>query len=388
MYFNAEAQVRVLQRFHFALNSDGYLFLGKAEMLLSGSDYFTPLDLKPRIFVKNPVRSHVPDPRLRAPRPVESDGELPAAALQSGLIAQLVLDLEGRLAAANDAARRLFSLAPADVTRPISELPLAHRPVDLAAALQEVAATGHPVVFHETAWPEGNDAERVFDVQIAPLSAPDDRVLGFSASFADVTPYKRLRETLQQVNEERETTHEELQTTNEELQSTVEELETTNEELQSTNEELETMNEELQSTNEELRTTNEQLRTQSATLERTRSFWESVMSSLGPAVVIVDPEFKVLVWNPRAADLWGLRPDEVRGRNLLSLDIGLPVDRLRQPIRAVLGDGVTSRHLSLPATNRRGKTIECRINCSALAGDGAPAAGVVLLMEEIPGGPT
>ena len=39
MYFNAEAQARILGRFHFALNGDGKgngtLFLGRAEMLLS-----------------------------------------------------------------------------------------------------------------------------------------------------------------------------------------------------------------------------------------------------------------------------------------------------------------------------------------------------------------
>ena len=35
MYFNAETQARILDRFHFALDDGGYLFLGKAEMLLT-----------------------------------------------------------------------------------------------------------------------------------------------------------------------------------------------------------------------------------------------------------------------------------------------------------------------------------------------------------------
>src|SRR5205823_5574160 len=52
MYFNAEAQSRILQRFHFALNDAGYLFLGKAEMLLANTELFVPLDLKRRVFVK------------------------------------------------------------------------------------------------------------------------------------------------------------------------------------------------------------------------------------------------------------------------------------------------------------------------------------------------
>src|SRR5262245_20583542 len=52
MYFNTEAQARILARFHFALGEGGVLFLGKAEMLLTHSQLFSPLDLRRRIFRK------------------------------------------------------------------------------------------------------------------------------------------------------------------------------------------------------------------------------------------------------------------------------------------------------------------------------------------------
>jgi two-component system CheB/CheR fusion protein len=52
MYFNAETQARVLARFHFALNDTGFLFVGKAEMLLTYTNLFTPFKLKYRIFAK------------------------------------------------------------------------------------------------------------------------------------------------------------------------------------------------------------------------------------------------------------------------------------------------------------------------------------------------
>ena len=41
MYFTAEAQSHILRRFHFALNDDGVLMLGKSEMLITHSDVFT-----------------------------------------------------------------------------------------------------------------------------------------------------------------------------------------------------------------------------------------------------------------------------------------------------------------------------------------------------------
>jgi hypothetical protein len=54
MYFNAETQSRILVRFHFALNNGGFMVLGKAEMLLTHSSIFTPVDLKKRVFAKVP----------------------------------------------------------------------------------------------------------------------------------------------------------------------------------------------------------------------------------------------------------------------------------------------------------------------------------------------
>lgn len=52
MYFNTETQAKILDRFHFALNDNGFLFLGKAEMLFSRNHSFTPLELQQRVFIK------------------------------------------------------------------------------------------------------------------------------------------------------------------------------------------------------------------------------------------------------------------------------------------------------------------------------------------------
>ena len=50
MYFNSEAQAKIMARFHFALGPRGYLFLGKAEMMSAHSNLFEPVELKYRIF--------------------------------------------------------------------------------------------------------------------------------------------------------------------------------------------------------------------------------------------------------------------------------------------------------------------------------------------------
>src|SRR5262245_26350526 len=153
-------------------------------------------------------------------------------------------------------------------------------------------------------------------------------LVGTKISFVDVTRYRRLQEELQTSKHELETAYEELQssneeleTTNEELQSSNEELETTNEELQSTNEELETMNEELQSTNEELETSSTELRQRSEDLNHVNALLKSILGGLRAAVAVVDRDLRVMLWNERAEDLWGLRADEVQGRHFLNLDI-------------------------------------------------------------------
>jgi two-component system CheB/CheR fusion protein len=173
-----------------------------------------------------------------------------------------------------------------------------------------------------------------------------------------------------------------LETTNEELQSTVEELETTNEELQSTNEELETMNEELQSTNEELQTMNDELRNRSTELNSSNAFLEAVFTSLRSAVVVLDRDLRVHVWNAGALDMWGLRPDEAQGTSFFTLDIGLPVGELHQPIRDILSGAAMHREITLGATNRKGKRIRCHVSVAPLVGSDRAVTGVILLMEE------
>ena len=63
MYFTAETQARILRRFHFALDDDGYLLLGRSEMLITHTDLFAPVELKRRVFRK------VIEPTLRDARP-------------------------------------------------------------------------------------------------------------------------------------------------------------------------------------------------------------------------------------------------------------------------------------------------------------------------------
>jgi two-component system CheB/CheR fusion protein len=218
---------------------------------------------------------------------------------------------------------------------------------------------------------------------------PGEQFAGVIVTYVDSTDHRALEEDLERARRELETAYEELQstveeleTTNEELQSTNEELETTNEELQSTNEELETMNEELQSTNEELETMNDELRERTDETLQANSFLGSVLAGIQQGVVVVDRTLRIVAWSRRATDLWGLRDDEVEGEHLLNLDIGIPVQRLRDPIRHVLA-GSAAEELELDGHDRRGKPVRVQIAVAPLQNrpDTDELDGAILLVS-------
>jgi two-component system CheB/CheR fusion protein len=395
MYFNHEAQSKIVSRFHFALREGGYLVLGRAEMLVDFTGAFAPVDLKQRVFVK--TRSEDGHERQLMgyaiardePPPLGVPIRLREVSFDQDPIPQLVLDQRGRLVLVNARARDLFGLNARDVGRPLQDLEVSYRPVDLRSCLDDAHTRRQIVHLRDVFWPTGSGEARYFNVQVTPMLDASEESIGTKIIFTDITRQHELQEEVQRARQELETayeelqsTNEELETTNEELQSTVEELETTNEELQSTNEELETMNEELHSTNEELEHVNEELQQRGTDLSRTNVFLSGVLRSVPLGVIVMDDELHVELWNNVAADLWGLRQDEVQGKNLFSLDIGLPVDQLRQPLLALAQSPDRSIEVEVDARNRRGRTLRMRLTCAA-AGGNDRHRGIILLMQEM-----
>lgn len=396
MYLNAETQARILARFHFALNESGFLFLGKAEMLLTHTNLFTPTESKFRVFNKT-ARTNLRDRLMVMAQVGDSEGFndlssqliLKDACFETGVVPYVVIDAAGILTLANERARSAFGLNLKDIGRPIQDLELSYRPVELRSLIDQCYVGKHPMKLTgvERRLPDGQ--VQYLDVNLSPLTHNGGTLIGVSVAFIDVSQsYKlaqellRANKDLETANEELQSAHEELETTNEELQSTNEELETTNEELQSTNEELETMNEELQSTNEELETINAEQRQLTGDLNSSNNFLNSILTSMSTAVVVLDEQNKILVWNPRAEDLWGLRQDEVKGQQFLDLDIGLPVQQLKKPLSTFSNGKEKNSELVLDAVNRRGKSIKCEVTISALYLQKGDQKGLILLMDE------
>ena len=396
MYFNSETQAKVLKRLHFALNPTGILFLGRAEMLLTHPNLFMPVNLAHRIFNRVSQASSLnlaPKPQDRREIPanlVENYRHLRELAFESLPMAQIVVSVSGQLVLANRAARTLFDIDLFDLGRPLQDLEISYRPLELRSHIARVYQDRHLVLIHDVERSLPKVGLQSWDVQFNPLEDEDGTMMGVSITFVNVTRYRDLQallllsnQELETSNEELESANEELETTNEELQSTNEELETTNEELQSGNEELETMNEELQSTNEELQTINAELQQRTGELNEANAFLNSVFASVQVGVIVIDRQFNILTWNHVAESLWGLRSEEVHGKSLLRLEIGLPVKLLRDPVLNCLKGDANLQEIILESKDRRGRSIQCRLTFSLLNGIESQPRGVILLMEEI-----
>jgi two-component system CheB/CheR fusion protein len=139
-------------------------------MLLNHADRFTPVDLRKRLFRKT---SPMPlEPNNSGGWAEVSSRELPGgriegAALSSGPVVQLAIDLSDKLREVNAAAEALFNLRPRDVGRPFQDLDVSYRPVELRYRIEQARSELRPVELHDVEWlrPGGADAS-YYDVAI------------------------------------------------------------------------------------------------------------------------------------------------------------------------------------------------------------------------------
>ncbi|AZP19217.1 PAS domain-containing protein [Streptomyces aquilus] len=394
MYFNVEAQTKIVDRFHFALHKGAFLFLGKAEMLLNDAERFDVLSMRQRIFRRRAGDAELPyhpaPVKLRTGPGVELHSvartrQLRDLTLDAGPTPSIAVDGDGTVVVVNSQARMQFGLTATDIGRPFQDLEISYRPVELRSLIDQSTHERRTLRVPRAERRTGEEIQ-YFDILIQPLAAPTGLHVATLISFSDVTvsthlqaEVKRVREDLETAYEELQSTNEELETTNEELQSSIEELETTNEELQSTNEELETTNEELQSGNEELETMNDELRIRGEELDEAKAFLEAVLTSIAAGVVVLDSSLKVRSWNRGAVDMWGLRADEVIDKRFFDLDFGLPTEVLQPVVQTCLETRKRSGPVGVEALSRIGRPLTCDVFCSPFDGHNG---GVVLMMEE------
>ncbi|MBI5101705.1 MAG: PAS domain-containing protein, partial [Nitrospirae bacterium] len=327
----------------------GVLFLGSSETINAFTDFFSPLNVKWRLFrqrevllrgeqVVFPVRLTHAMPEVTK----ESMMSKPAVNLQS-LADQLLLNYfsppavlvndRGDILYINGRTGKYLEPVAGKANWNIFAMAREGLRFELGSAFQKAMRQKDAVIIKGLKVGT-NGGTQIVDVTVKAIEEPEALRGMVIIIFNDVAipsgikmPAGRksvrsgnarvteLERELQQCREELQTTREEMQSSQVELKSANEELQSTNEELQSTNEELTTSREELQSLNEELQTVNAEQHAKMDELSRTNNDMRNLLNSTEIVTVFLDNQLRVRRFTPGVNRIFKLIQGDV-GRPL------------------------------------------------------------------------
>jgi two-component system CheB/CheR fusion protein len=361
IYLGQAIQNRLINVFHYALKSTGYLMLGNAETIGSHTDLFIVSDKKQRIYRKK-VGDARSDVQFTAPynRPYSGRGQHVADEVRPNTVQveanRLILDHysppgvivndDMRIVQFRGQTGRFLEPASGDASLNLLKMCREGLLHGLRTALQLAKKKDAPVRRDGLrVRTDGDDVQLAVEVVPLPPTgegrhylilfqdanrAPPLTVLSPKKTRTNASSTnKEIEEEIERLNKELVASREYLQSiiqdleaANEELQSANEEILSSNEELQSTNEELDTAKEELQSTNEELNTLNEELHGRNEELARTNSDLVNLLNGVQMAIVIVAGDLRIRRFTQMAE----------RILNLIPGDIGRPIGQIKPNI--------------------------------------------------------
>jgi two-component system CheB/CheR fusion protein len=440
IYLKPELQHDILDLFAYSLHqTQGYLFLGKAETARPSKATFDLLNKKWKVYrcVSGPMALPAQGRPMNARQtewqtitrridladkegsqdeitPLRRINEVMFRYLPIGIT---VIDREYRIVTVNAAARRLLGIrdlaSEQDFLHTSRGLPYTQVRQAIDAAFTDHATETLNDVASE------NGSGRFLTLTVMPAHIDDSATQLAVITVMDVTEAvmtkRRLEDAqgeqakileqlgsgnkrltsmnteLQETNEELQTANEELMLTQEELQATNEEFEATNEELQATNEELETNNEELQATNEELQTTNDELTARSNELQELARELNDARARLDYMVrqfpywvmIVTGPELQIEAYSAQYALLFGDK--DVRGTPIEKVFDGEGVADLLGAAREAVSKNTTVQTNSIaahvPSDEALGSEF-VHILVPLPAGDGQ-AGGVIIFTENV-----
>ncbi|HEX2998591.1 MAG TPA: chemotaxis protein CheB [Anaerolineales bacterium] len=379
IYIEREVQESVLDTFHYALNPNGYLFLGRSESAESAKALFQAVDKPHRIYRAKPwagEHPHVPTLPLRTFSAHSYDPVLLARENQRGIPSSMTaiqdhlkalestgppsiwVNQDYLIVSISESAGRYLQYPGGPITSDLLKLVRPELQLELRTALLQAFERGKSIVTPPlSVYVNGKTERVVISVRLdkrntEPNREPtrkamvifmeDESATGALQESTGDKPVRQSDEIVQQL--EREVHHlrdrlqatlEEFNSSNEEMRAANEELQSINEEYRSTTEELETSKEELQSVNEELQTVNNELRSNVEEISRAHSDLENLMDATQIATLFLDRDLKIKRYSPGMENLFSVRPTD-RGRHISDFTHKLGYQDLVEDARTVL----------------------------------------------------
>ncbi len=330
IYLEPVLQKRALTTFHYALNEQGFLMLGKSESVISSTEMFTAAYNHEKIFRRKGVRGrfmtvaskgneenfkdidqHVEKEEIKDVFKLADDIVLAKHAPAGVLVNEHfdIIQFRGKTDTwvAPPPGKASFNVLK--MVRP--ELAFELRNLLHQAKKTKSNARKENILFTI------DDGQQYVHLDVTPLSGitelhylilfenkdtlltlvekPKGRAAKNKANGTELLllEIEQLKKELLQSRSDMRAITEEQEAVNEELQSANQELLSGSEELQSLNEELETSTEELQSTNEEIIVVNNELLDRNEQLNNARAYAEGIINTIRDPLIILDRDLKV-----------------------------------------------------------------------------------------------
>ena len=364
IYLDIAAQKKVLNTFHYALNKDGFLMLGKSENIGQSTNLFASSNKKHKIFSRK-LNSGTPKLPELSPRITQQ-----AASSKKVSIAQRNKPLRN-IAINNQGLDNVIDqvlvadFMPASVVinhqmeiiqfRGKTDLFLTHpkgkatfnilkmaRPeiaFELRNTIPKVIKSKRRISKRGIEF-KLNTVVKIVSLEIVPLKIEWNEPLililfteqehteiysrreknGKNNSPAKDRRIKKLEEELAMAQADALSIAQEQEAFAEELQSANEEVVSSNEELQTVNEELETSKEEIESANEELTTTNQELQTRIDLLNESYEYSDAIVSTMHEPMLVLGKDLRVKSANQAFYKKFGVTEEQTEG--VLLYDLG------------------------------------------------------------------
>ncbi|HEY2583897.1 MAG TPA: CheR family methyltransferase [Mucilaginibacter sp.] len=330
IYLEPVLQKKALTAFHYSLNADGFLMLGKSETVGTNTDIFSAFDGAEKIYHrKGPVgrfmtvsssgsekRFKELDNIVQKERNDKDIFKVADEAMLANFMPAAVL-VDEKFDIVQFRGITETWLVPPTGKPSFNVLKMAREGLafELRNVLHMAKKTSGPArkfaIFFKL-----NGLQHYVNIQAVPLKDTENpyflivfqpasstgiqQTTTEANGLSEKTTYnvnelriEQLEKELTQARADMRAITEEQETANEELQSANEELLSGSEELQSLNEELETSKEELQSTNEEIMIVNTELLDRNEQLNSARLYTESVVNTMRDSLIMLDGRLRV-----------------------------------------------------------------------------------------------
>lgn len=349
IYFSSPIQKKLLINFHFALNNNGYLFLGGSESVGGLKNAFAAIDKTWNIY-KNILDVKITPQRIYGEyrQSVSRDMRVKPFVennVKKRFLSQRSTDYFSSILVKEFAPICIFINKTLDILYingrldKIMKFPQQFAQLNVLGMLN----TEETLLFRDGVRKAEEGGEAIFYKDI--LFKKDEVTYLSDVKFKNIY-VKEMQEDVylveiylkgqqHRVNNQKEVTESvyreerlktleiELEEAREESQILVEQLETANEELQASNEELIAANEELQSTNEELQSVNEELYTVNTELQlkieevtTINNDIDNLLKSTGIGTIFLDSELRIRKFTPAIEEHF----------SLVEADVGRPIN--------------------------------------------------------------